>query len=102
MDSTQQVKRILEAAIKERASDVLISVNHPPTIRVTGQLIQLAKEKKVSAEEARGLAFSLMNEDKKRKFLAEKEIDFSYDFEGEARFRVNIFFQRDASDFFSI
>jgi len=89
------MKKVLETAIKERASDVLVSVNYPPTIRVVGQLIPLAKEKKVGPEDAKGLAFSLMNEDKKHKLLTEREIDFSYDFEGMARFRVNIFFQRD-------
>lgn len=96
MDYSQQTKRILEAAIKEKASDILISVNHPPTIRVVGQLIPLVKEKKIGPEDAKGLAFVLMNEAKKNKFLAGKEIDFSYDFEGNARFRVNIFFQRDS------
>lgn len=95
MDYSQQMKKVLETAIKERASDVLVSVNYPPTIRVVGQLIPLAKEKKVGPEDAKGLAFSLMNEDKKHKLLTEREIDFSYDFEGMARFRVNIFFQRD-------
>ncbi|MEK7663971.1 MAG: type IV pilus twitching motility protein PilT [Patescibacteria group bacterium] len=99
MDYSQQLKRILETAVEERASDVLFSVNHPPTIRVTGQLIPLIKEKKIGAEDAKGLAFSLMDEDKKHKLLTEKEIDFSYDLKGRARFRVNIFFQ---SDYISI
>ena len=96
MDYSQQMKKILEVAIKEGASDVLISVGHPPTIRVTGQLTPLAREKKIVSEEAKGLAFSLMNEEKKKKLLIEKEIDFSYDFEGNVRFRVNVFFQRDS------
>jgi len=95
MDYAQQMKKILDTAISERASDVLISVDHPPTIRIVGQLSPL-KEKKISPEDAKGLAFSLMNEDKKHKLLTEKEIDFSYDFDGKARFRVNIFFQRDS------
>lgn len=95
MDYSQQIKKILESAIGEKASDVIISVNYPPTIRVVGQLIPLPKEKRVSVEEAKGLAFSLMNEDKKRKFLAEKEVDFSYNFESKARFRVNVFSQKD-------
>ena len=90
------MKKILETAIAEGASDVLISVNHPPTIRVTVKLVPLLKEKKVNTEDAKGLAFSLMNETKRHKLLTEKEIDFSYDFEGKASFRVNSFFQQDA------
>lgn len=94
MDYLQRLKNILDVTIKEGASDLLISVGHPPAIRVTGQLVPLTKEKKISAEEAKGLAFSLMDESKKKKFLEEKEIDFSYDFDDKARYRVNVFFQR--------
>ena len=94
MDYSQKFKNILDIAVKEEASDVLISVDHPPTIRITGQLVQLVKERKISQEDARGLAFSLIEEPQKKKFLEEREIDFSYDFDGKARFRVNIFFQR--------
>ncbi|MSU60545.1 MAG: type IV pilus twitching motility protein PilT [Candidatus Staskawiczbacteria bacterium] len=95
MDRLQNFKKVLDTAIKEGASDVIISVNHPPVIRITGQLVPLASEKKLTADDTKNLAFSLMNEAKKEKFLAEKEIDFSYDFDNKARFRVNIFFQRD-------
>lgn len=94
MDYSRNLKKVLDITVKEKASDLLISVDHPPTIRITGQLVPLIKEKKITAEDAKGLAFSLMNEIKKNKLLSEKEVDFSYDFEGKARFRVNIFFQR--------
>ena len=95
MDYLQKFKKLLDIVIKEEASDLLISVGHHPTIRITGQLVPLIKEQKILAEDSRGLAFSLINEVKKQKFLAEKEIDFSYDFEGKSRFRVNVFFQKD-------
>lgn len=94
-DYLQTLKKILDTAIKQEASDVLISVNHPPVIRITGQLIPLVNEKNITQESAKGFAFALMSEEKKQKFLAEKEMDFSYDFDGKARFRVNVFYQRD-------
>lgn len=94
MDYLPIFKRILDITIKESASDLLISVDHPPVIRITGQLVPLVNEKKITPESSRGLAFSLMDEAKQQKFLAQKEIDFSYDFEGRARFRVNVFFQK--------
>jgi len=94
MDYLSQFKIFLDITIKEQASDLLISVDHFPTVRITGQLVPLVKEKKITAEDSKGLAFSLMSEERKKKFLLDKEIDFSYDFDGKARFRVNIFFQR--------
>ena len=95
MDYLQKFKKFLDIVVKEEASDLLISVGHHPTIRITGQLVPLTKEPKISAEDSRGLAFSLINDVKKQKLLTEKEIDFSYEFDGAARFRVNIFFQKD-------
>lgn len=94
MDYLQHLKKFLDIAIKEKASDVLISVNHYPTVRITGQLIPLTKEKKITQEDSQGLAFSLINDFKRNKLSLEREIDFSYDYDGKARFRINIFFQR--------
>jgi len=95
MDYLSKFKKLLDIVVREEASDLLISVGHHPTIRITGQLVPLTKEQKISAEDSQGFAFCLINETKKQKLLTEKEIDFSYDFEGKARFRVNIFFQKD-------
>ena len=88
------LKKFLDTVIKEQASDLIISVNNPPVMRITGELVPLKGEKKITAEISKQLAESLMGEERTKKFLSEKQIDFSYDFEGKARFRVNIFFQR--------
>ena len=72
MDYSQSFKKILDITIKENASDLLISVGHYPKIRITGQLIPLQKEKVITAESAKGMAFSLMDELKKTKLLSER------------------------------
>lgn len=94
MDHSLHLKKLLQMAVDQRASDLLISVDHPPTLRITGELLPLVKEKVLTPEDVKALAYALMDEPRKEKLLAEKEIDFSYDFDGKARFRVNIFFQR--------
>ncbi len=94
MDYLQNIKKLLDIVVKEEASDLLISVGQPPMIRITGQLVPLSKEKIVTPEDAEHYAFALMEEEKEKKLLQEREIDFSYDFEERARFRVNVFFQR--------
>lgn len=94
MDYSKNLEKILEATIAENASDLIISVHHAPAIRLTGQLVPINREKVLEAEDTKGLAFALMDESKQAKFLADREIDFSYDFKGKARFRVNAFFQR--------
>ena len=94
MDYSQILKKILTATIAQQASASLFSVGPPTVISVIGQLISLLDEKAVTEEQSKGIAFDLMTEPQKQKFLADKEIDFSYDFGSKARFRVNIFFQR--------
>ncbi len=94
MNYTQELKELLELTIKQRASDLHISVGHPPVLRIHGRLVPLIKRKKFSPEDSQGLAFALMTEEQKEKFLQSKSLDFSYTFEDRARFRINIFFQR--------
>jgi twitching motility protein PilT len=89
-----QLEELLELTIEEEASDLHLSFNHEPTLRVSGNLIPLAKSKKLSSEDVRGLAQVLMEDGQYQRLSEEKEIDFSYNFRDKARFRINIFFQR--------
>lgn len=94
MDYLTYLKKLLDTVIKEEASDLDICVGHAPNIRITGQLVPLSKEQIISAKDSEGIAFAIMSELQKKTFLKEQEIDFSYEHEGRARFRVNAFFQR--------
>jgi len=89
------LKDILETAILQKASDLHFSVDHPPVLRVSGKLIPLIRMKILEPQDTQNLAFELMTEEHKFRFLREKEIDFSYSFKG-SRFRVNIFYQRNS------
>jgi twitching motility protein PilT len=89
-----QLKELLETAIKEGASDLHISASYPPILRVAGRLTPILKLKKLLSIDTWGLAQALITEDQKTRLLKEKEIDFSYNFEDLARFRVNVFFQK--------
>jgi len=94
MEHISRLKKLLDIAIQQEASDLDISVGHSPNIRITGQLIPLTQEKVVTPQEAEALAFSILSDQQKKKLLEEKEVDFSYQHEDKGRFRVNIFFQR--------
>ena len=94
MEYLKEFRRFLEIVIKEDASDLLMSVGHPPMIRIVGQLVPLTKEKVLTAEDSKGFAGAILSEMAMKRFTQEKEIDFSYDYDGKSRFRVNIFFQK--------
>ena len=94
MDYLQYLKKLLDIVVREEASDLDISVGHVPNIRVTGQLVPLSQEKIILPKDSEGIAFCMMSELQRKKFLEEKEMDFSYQHEDKGRFRINIFFQR--------
>ncbi len=87
------IKEFLTLCVEAQASDLHLSANHPPILRITGRLVPLLKEKKLIGRDLQELAFALMTENQKERFLREKEIDFSYAFSEKTRFRINIFFQ---------
>lgn len=96
MAENDNLKKFLELTIKEQASDLHLSSGHPPMLRINGDLVPLLKYKDLEAKDVRVLAEGLMTEDQLQRFEAQKEIDFSYNFQDQARFRVNIFFQKGA------
>ena len=91
----KKLEELLETTIKQQASDLHLSVDWSPILRISGRLVPLLKKKKLSAKDTKGLAQSMMSAEKFEKFLEKKEIDFSYHFKDKARFRVNVFFQRE-------
>jgi twitching motility protein PilT len=91
----KQLEELLSITVKEQASDLHISAGHPPVLRIADRLVPLLKKKELSSKDTQGLAEALMNDELLQRFLRKKEVDFSYSFEGRARFRVNVFFQRE-------
>lgn len=85
---------LLQAVFKQGASDLHIAVGRRPTLRVDGGLIELVKFPLVTPEIAQEFVFQLLPKEQQAKFLAEKELDFSYAYKDKGRFRVNIFLQR--------
>lgn len=93
-EAKRKLDKLLKYTIEKQASDIHISVGHHPIIRINGQLQKIREEDKIKSEEAKAIAFELINENERNCFLEEREIDFSYSFEDGTRFRVNIFYQR--------
>ncbi len=85
---------LLQTALTENASDLHISVSHPPILRINGKLISLAKKPAITSHDSREIVMEMMNKQQKEKFLNNYEVDFSYNYKNIARFRVNVYFQR--------
>ena len=84
---------ILEGAVERGASDVHLRAGAPPYLRISGDLHPLGAVP-TTPEQVEELAFSLMDDDEKHRFLQTHECDFAFTFEGVGRFRVNAYRQR--------
>ncbi|PIZ85962.1 type IV pili twitching motility protein PilT [Candidatus Nomurabacteria bacterium CG_4_10_14_0_2_um_filter_33_9] len=94
MDHKKELEELILTIIRENGSDLHLGVGKVPAIRVAGELIFLSKHPILTKEEILGILNEVLDKIKLAKFMEEKEIDFSYDFRGEARLRGNAFFQK--------
>ncbi len=93
-DFKEKLNGLLLETAKQNASDIHIAVGRRPTIRVDSVLIPLPNEPVLTREEAEGLVFALLTEEQKQTFMNDRQLDFSFNYEDKARFRVNTYFQR--------
>lgn len=89
METNELLKRTIETG----SSDLHILVGYPPYLRINGELKPLG-EKNITGEESRDLILGLLNNQQKDLYLANKELDFSLDYENKARFRINAYFEK--------
>jgi twitching motility protein PilT len=94
MNYDQLLDELIISVAEASASDLHISAGRHPVIRVAGQLIALNKKPILKPEDSAGVAKVLLGEEIYKKFLANKEIDFSYAYKDKVRFRVNAYFQK--------
>ena len=88
------IEKIFEKALQVKASDIHFSVGRYPTLRIDGILTSIKDEKILDGSDTQELAFLILGDVRKDEFLKKKELDFSYEYKGKARFRINVFFQR--------
>ncbi len=93
-DYQKQVNDFLDAVIKEGGSDLHLAEGKQPVIRVSGFLIPLLRHKPLTKEDLEGITGALLTPQNKKIFLETKEIDFSFNYNNDARFRGNCFYQR--------
>jgi twitching motility protein PilT len=91
--STFNFKGAITEMVQMDASDLHLKVGRPPTVRVAGELVQLAQQP-IKPEELKALAEQLMTPRQVKEFAEHKEADFAIGVPGVGRFRTNVFQQR--------
>ena len=86
---------LLKTLVDNHGSDLHVTTNTPPQIRVHGHLRPLDLPS-LGPAETKGLAYSVLTDSQKKRFEESLELDFSFGIRGIARFRCNVFNQRGA------
>lgn len=85
-----EISELLEKLVGENGSDLHISSNLPPAMRVDGKLKRMDYPP-LSPDEVENLLFPMLSNEQRRRLEQEWELDFSYGIEGLSRFRVNFY-----------
>ncbi len=87
------MRELLEDMVARNASDLHITAGLPPQFRIDG-IMTPSQYPAMTGDDTRRLAYSILNDEQKKRFENEHELDFSFGVQGLSRFRANVFQQR--------
>ena len=87
------LEELLRLAGERKASDIHLTVDSPPVLRIDGSMVKLPIEKLTQSDLERFM-HSLMNDQQVKRFMECGELDLSFSLLGVGRYRVNAFRQR--------
>ncbi|MCW2746732.1 MAG: twitching motility protein [Mycobacterium sp.] len=87
---------LLEQVVARGASDLHLTASSPPMVRVSGGLMPVQGAPTLSSTDLQSLLFAILTNKQRERFEASLELDFAYTLPGSARFRVNMYRQRNA------
>jgi twitching motility protein PilT len=94
--NTITLPELLKKMTELGGSDLHLTTNSPPQVRVHGHLSPLEGFKPFSPAETKQLAYSVLTDAQKHRFEENLELDFSFGLKGLSRFRANLFNQKGA------
>jgi len=84
------IEEVLELAVTKKASDIHISANLPPVLRIDGKLYR-TNLPVLSSDDVETVVFPILSNDQRRELEQNWELDFGYGLKGVGRFRVNVY-----------
>jgi twitching motility protein PilT len=95
MPQSFSIDELLEQCVALGASDLHITVGSPPVVRVRGELEALEGADPLDGEATQTLLYRMLNTEQQKRLEIDKQIDLAHEVPGLARFRVNVYFQRE-------
>ena len=90
------IDHLLEQMVALKASDLHITVGTPPAIRVNGEVVRLDQYGALDSEQTQQLLYRVLSSEQQKQLEIKRQIDFAHSVPGVARFRVNVYFQRES------
>src|SRR5919106_4444142 len=81
---------------EKEGSDLHLTAGSPPMVRVHGELEPAGEYPPLTPRALQGMVYAILPQKLRERFEQDLELDMSYSLPGRARFRVNVFMQRDA------
>jgi twitching motility protein PilT len=94
--TTYTIDDLLETMVALGASDLHVAVGSHPVIRLNGSLDRLEQFPRLSADDTQRLLYRILSTEQQKHLEINRQIDVSYSIPGLARFRVNVYFQRES------
>lgn len=91
-----RLDEVLARMVEIGASDLHLTSGAPPMVRSSGALVPLDGFPVLGAEQLRRTLFAILTQKQREQFEADLELDFAYALRGHARFRVNLYQQRES------
>src|SRR5438094_3907723 len=96
MQQLTSIDDLLEQMVPLGASDLHVTVGSPPAFRVRGHIARAEGYEPFTADDTRALLYRVLSSEQQKNFELKRQLDFAYAMPGLARFRVNIYYQREA------
>jgi twitching motility protein PilT len=96
MPQLTSIDDLLEQMVGLGASDLHVTVGSPPAFRVRGHIVRAEGFEPFAADDTRSLLYRILSSEAQKNFELKRQLDFAYSMPGLARFRVNVYYQREA------
>jgi twitching motility protein PilT len=95
-ETTLNIDTLLAELVEQSGSDLHVTVGSHPVARVRGSLVRLEQFPKLTAEDTLALLYRIMSTEQQKQLELKRQLDLSYSIPGLARFRVNVYSQRES------
>ena len=92
--SELELNKLLSLVMERNASDLHLVAGEPPILRIDGTLIRLDDYEIMNLESIQNMIDILLNKDQKAVFDKQYDVDLSYSYKDNVRFRINIYKQK--------